>query len=82
MNALPQKSEWAFAGIGRHQKKMIAMAVAEGGNVRVGMEDAPSQPDEDDWSNMKAVSFAVSMAKSLGRPIATPAEARQRLGLS
>jgi len=53
-----------------------------GGHVRVGMEDnlyyRRGEPAE---SNAQLVERTVSVAETLGRPVATPAEARDLLGL-
>jgi 3-keto-5-aminohexanoate cleavage enzyme len=81
LSRLPDESEWALAGIGRYQLPMIVQAIVAGGNVRVGMEDSPRQIGIDSWSNAKAVSFATETASLLGRPIATPSEVRERLGV-
>lgn len=73
---------WSVAAAGRHQFSMAAAALAMGGNVRVGLEDnlyiLPHQLAE---SNAQQVLAAASIAKTLGREIATPDEARQILGL-
>jgi uncharacterized protein (DUF849 family) len=53
-----------------------------GGNIRVGLEDnlriAPGRPAS---SNSELVRKAVSLAELLDRPIASPAQARDLLGL-
>lgn len=79
--ALPEDCEWAFAGIGRHHLQMVTLAILSGGNVRLGMEDAPSVDGDENWSNSKAVQKAVEIASLLGRSIETPENARKRLGL-
>ena len=76
---LPYGSEWAFAGIGRHQLPVAAMSISAGGNVRVGMEDSPSMFDDKDWSNLKAVSWAADFAKTNRTGLVSPEEGRQRL---
>ena len=81
LGQLPYGSEWAFAGIGRHQLPVAAMSISAGGNVRVGMEDSPSIFGDKDWSNLKAVSWAADFAKTIKRDLATPEEARERLGI-
>ena len=78
---IPNDSEWAIAGIGRHQKDAIATAIAMGTNIRLGMEDAPNVSKDGQWSNRKAVEFAIFMAEALGRGIETPEAARKKLGL-
>jgi uncharacterized protein (DUF849 family) len=79
---LPQGSNWFAFGISSQQFPMAAQAVLLGGNVRVGLEDnlylekgklAPS--------NAALVEKAVKIIEILGDVVATPAEARQVLGL-
>jgi 3-keto-5-aminohexanoate cleavage enzyme len=36
---LPPNSHWAFGGIGRQQLSAVALAIATGGGVRIGLED-------------------------------------------
>lgn len=81
-NLLPPGSMWAGFGISRMQFPMVAQAAILGGHVRVGLEDnlyidqgvlAPG--------NAALVERAVAIVESLGESIATPAEARQILGL-
>lgn len=81
LGALPANSEWAFAGIGRHHMQMMSLAILSGGNVRLGMEDAPTVNGDEYWSNSKAVQKAVEIASIYGRSIETPENARRRLGL-
>lgn len=74
---------WCAAGIGRHQAELNEWCAAAGGHLRTGLEDnirmdrhtlAPS--------NAALVTRAVDICKAAGRPIATPQQARQILGLS
>lgn len=65
------------------QWPLLAMAVALGGHVRVGYEDNPFiGPGEFAKNNAILVDRMVGIARGLGRDIATPAEARQILGLT
>ena len=79
---LPPDSTWGVAGIGRYELPLAAHAIVMGGHVRVGLEDniyyAKGQLAK---SNAELVARIVRLAKELGRPVATPAEARQMLGL-
>ncbi len=81
-NSIPAGSTWTAAGVGRYAFPTAAMAILMGGHVRVGFEDnvylAKGVPAA---SNGELVAKAVRLAKELGREIATPAEARQILGL-
>lgn len=80
---LPADARWAAMGIGRMEFPIVAQACLLGGHVRVGLEDnlylekgvlAPS--------NAALVERAVQIVELLGRSVATPAEAREILGLS
>ena len=82
-NLLPANSPWFAFGISLHQFPMVAQAVLLGGHVRVGLEDnlylargqlAPS--------NAALVEKAGKIIEILGDAVATPADARQLLGLS
>lgn len=79
---LPPGATWSAFGIGRHQFPMVAAAVAAGGHVRVGLEDnLYLSPGELAPSNAALVERAVRIVTDLGARPATPAEARQILGL-
>lgn len=78
---LPAGTEWAAAGIGVFQRAMVLVAAAAGGNVRTGLEDAPTDLDGSPSTNVAAVRLAVAAAELAGRAVASPAEARRRLGL-
>ncbi|MCZ7525896.1 MAG: 3-keto-5-aminohexanoate cleavage protein [Acidimicrobiia bacterium] len=78
---LPAGSVWSAAGIGVFQRPMVMAAIAMGGNVRTGLEDAPRDLRGEPTSNVAAVEHAVAAARLAGRGIATPAQARERLGL-
>lgn len=80
VTTLPDGAIWSGAGIGRFQKTAIALAIAMGGGVRVGLEDDP-RGEHPDWTNVDSVQRACALAESLGRTIATPATTRQILGL-
>ena len=80
---LPQGSPWFAFGISLHQFPMVAQTVLLGGHVRVGLEDniylgkgqlAPS--------NAALVEKATKIIEILGDHVATPADARQILGLT
>lgn len=82
MESIPQGSTFTVAGIGRNEFQMAALSIMSGGHVRVGFEDnvyiEKGIPAE---SNAVLVEKAARLAKELGREIATPAEAREILGL-
>ena len=81
-NLLPPSSPWFAFGISLHQFPMVAQAVLLGGHPRVGLEDniylekgklAPS--------NAALVERAAKIVEILGDHVATPADARDILGL-
>jgi uncharacterized protein (DUF849 family) len=82
--AVPSGATWAAAGIGRFQLPMNAMAVAMGGHVRVGLEDNLYLDTEKQApaTNLSLVERVVGIARAMGRPVATCAEARRRIGLA
>jgi len=82
VDSLPQGSTFTVSGLGRHQMSMAAVSIILGGHVRVGFEDnLYLEKGVLAKSNGELVQKAVRIAKELGRPIATPNEARRILGL-
>ena len=74
--------QWSVLGAGRQQMQIAAMAVAMGGNVRVGLEDSLwIGPGKLAKSNAEQVTIARQVIEGLGFEIATPDEARQMLKL-
>ena len=83
VNAIPAGSTWTATGIGRHAFTLAAAAIAMGGNVRVGFEDnLYLEKGVLAKSNGELVAKVARIAKEMGREIATPAEAREILGLT
>jgi 3-keto-5-aminohexanoate cleavage enzyme len=79
---LPSGSTWSVAGIGRHQLTLGTIALALGGNVRVGFEDNIFyRKGQLAKSNAELVARIVRIAQELDRPLATPAQAREMLHL-
>lgn len=80
---LPPGTTWAAAGIGRFQFPTNALAVTMGGHVRVGLEDnlwldaEKTRPA----TNVALVERIVRLAQAAERDIATPAQARELIGL-
>jgi uncharacterized protein (DUF849 family) len=74
--------EWSVLGAGAAQIRVGAIALALGGNARVGLEDSlwdgPGRLAE---SSRVQVERVRTVAETLHRDIATPAEARRRLDL-
>lgn len=80
---LPGGSIWSVGGVGNYQLSMNAMALVEGGGVRVGLEDNLWYDSERTKlaSNRDLVKRVVSIASSLGRKPLETREARNLLGL-
>lgn len=80
--SIPEGATWSVAGIGRHQLPMATLAVTLGGHVRVGFEDnIYYRKGELANSNAQLVERVARIAAELDRPLATPDEARQMLGI-
>ncbi|MEG0307736.1 MAG: 3-keto-5-aminohexanoate cleavage protein [Clostridium sp.] len=80
--SIPAGSTYTVSGIGRNEFPLAAMSMIEGGHVRVGFEDnVYLSKGVMAKTNAELVEKAVRIAKELGREIATPAEAREILGL-
>ncbi len=77
----PPGSTWTAAGIGRWQLPTAALAIAMGGHVRVGLEDNIYYRKGELATNEKLVARVARIAAELDRPVATPDEAREILGL-
>lgn len=73
---------WSVCAAGKAQLPMMAVAMAMGGNTRVGLEDSlyvgPGQLAQ---SSADQVAKVVNVARELSLPIATPTDARAILGL-
>jgi len=81
-DSLPEGTTYTVAGIGRFEFPLAMAAIIHGGHVRVGFEDNVFlSKGVLAKSNGELVEKVVRMAKELGRQIATPAEAREILGL-
>lgn len=81
---LPKGTTWAAGGVGYAQYTVNTMSMALGGHVRVGLED-------NIWldrkrtrlaTNLELVERVVRMADEMNRPLATPQQARDMLGLA
>jgi 3-keto-5-aminohexanoate cleavage enzyme len=81
VRALPAGCTWSVAGIGRMQLPLAVTAIAMGGHVRVGLEDNLYYERGRLARNEELVARVVRVAAELGRPIATPAQARAILRL-
>ena len=81
VDALPSGCTWSVAGIGRAQLPMAMAAIAMGGHVRVGLEDNIYYSKGQLATNEELVARVARISGELGRPVATPAQAREMLGL-
>ena len=73
---------WTAAGIGRHQLTVNEWALELGGHCRTGLEDnLRFDKDRLATSNAELVKRVAELTPKFGRSVATPAEARQILGL-
>lgn len=80
---LPADAIWSVGGIGQFQTDALAMGLALGGHVRVGLEDAIyfDRKREKLATNQELVDRAVTLVTLLEKEVATPREARALLGL-
>jgi 3-keto-5-aminohexanoate cleavage enzyme len=78
---VPDGVPWMLTSIPRHFP-MMALALALGGHVRTGLEDVVYvAPGEYAQSNAQLVTRARALCEAAGRPPATPAQAREILGV-
>ncbi|MCY4180538.1 MAG: 3-keto-5-aminohexanoate cleavage protein, partial [Litoreibacter sp.] len=69
-------------GAGRHQMPMATQSALLGGNLRVGLEDSLYiSAGELAVSNAQQVEKVRGIVEALGRTVASPDEARERLAL-
>lgn len=78
---LPEDAIWSATGIGKGHLPVMYGAIALGGHVRVGLEDNTHYASGIRATNEMLVERAVRVAKEYNRPVATPTEAREILGL-
>lgn len=81
VDILPEGAQWASFALGRTQMPWVAQSILLGGNVRVGLEDNLYLSRGVKATNGQLVERAVQITELLGATVATPDEARQRLGL-
>ena len=69
-------------GVGKDEFPCIMQSCLMGGHMRVGLEDNVKMPNGDlAKGNYELVEVAVKVAEAMGREPATPAEAREIMGL-
>ncbi|MBP1922185.1 3-keto-5-aminohexanoate cleavage enzyme [Halorubrum alkaliphilum] len=81
VEGLPDGVEFNVIGFGPHQLPMTTQSLLLGGHVRVGLEDNRYYERGELATNEQLVARAARLSKELGRPVATPAETRETLGL-
>lgn len=82
LDMLPPGASWSVCGIGRAQLPLGVAAMAMGGHVRTGLEDNLFyHKGVLAESNAQLVARLVRIADEMGRPVATPDQAREILGL-
>ncbi len=80
--SIPADATYTVAGVGRYEFPLAALAIVDGGHVRVGFEDnVYLSKGVLAKSNGELVEKVVQIARIFGREIASPAEARTILGL-
>ncbi len=79
----PPGSVWEVIGISHEQWRLIAGALAIGGNIRCGLEDhLYTEPGVMATSNGDLVGKAARMVRDVGRKVVQGADARKVLGLT
>ncbi|APY85271.1 3-keto-5-aminohexanoate cleavage protein [Streptomyces alfalfae] len=81
VNMLPEGAQWASFALGRMQMPWVAQSILLGGQVRVGLEDNLYLGKGNKATNAQLVERAVRITENLGSRVATPDEARAKLGL-
>jgi 3-keto-5-aminohexanoate cleavage enzyme len=81
VESLPKGSVWSVAGIGRHQLPMDTFAILMGGHARTGVEDNWYYSKGRLATNVDLVERLAGLSRALGREVATPAQAREILGI-
>jgi uncharacterized protein (DUF849 family) len=83
VDSLPPGCTWSATGIGRFQSRINVAALLMGGHVRVGLEDSTYYDHRKRIlaTNEQLVGRIAGIAEELDREIASPAEAREILGL-
>lgn len=80
---MPPKSLFSAIGTGSLELPIITLSLIMGGHLRVGLEDnVYYKRGEKAESNAQLVARAVRLVHELNREVATPAQAREMLGIS
>lgn len=86
VNKIPAGSTWSAFGIGKGHMPILYSALALGGHIRVGLEDnvvygVDAEGNKIMATNVMLVDRAVKAVENFGNQVATPAEAREILGI-
>lgn len=82
LNKIPEGCTWGAFGVGAMSMPIMLTTIALGGHIRVGMEDnVMLEKGVLATSNAQFVERAKAVLESAGLEAATPAEARQLLGI-
>lgn len=86
VDRIPEGCTWSAFGIGKGHLPIMFSALANGGHLRVGMEDNVVYGKDRDGNkimatNVMLVERAARAVKAYGNDVATPAEAREILGI-
>ena len=79
---LPQECTWGVSIIGKEHLKLSTIAMALGGNIRVGIEDNLYHAKGLLATNVGLLQRMRNIALAMEKEIATPSEARVILGLA
>lgn len=78
---LPSECTWSITAVGREHVELSTMALALGGNVRVGLEDNVFFSRGKIADNLGLLQRMKNIALAMGKKIATPEEAREILSI-
>ncbi|MDL2219316.1 3-keto-5-aminohexanoate cleavage protein [Ruminococcaceae bacterium OttesenSCG-928-O06] len=83
LDYVPENSTVGIVAVGASQIPLITVGLAMGLHIRVGLEDNLYESKGVlAKSNAQMVEKAVQLAKAVGRPVATPAQAREMMGVA
>lgn len=79
---MPENCLHTISVMGKEQTAIATLAIAMGGNVRVGTEDYPFiREDVPAKNNAELVERMVRISREMGREVANPSEARKIIGI-
>lgn len=78
---MPEDTLVTVSVMGLEQIKLLTAAIVMGDHVRVGTEDNPYNRNGDIATTHELVAEVAEIARAVGRPIATIAQAREMIGL-